>query len=87
MKYFILLVVIAGVIWWLRTKRNNSDKTQDASRQSQNPQTMVRCAHCDLHLPQSDAVDMGNSYPGMASIREGRGMQTMNATAQIMHLQ
>ncbi|MEY3502212.1 MAG: hypothetical protein RL763_280 [Pseudomonadota bacterium] len=57
MKYFILLVVIAGVIWWLRTKRNNSDKTQDASRQSQNPQTMVRCAHCDLHLPQSDAVE------------------------------
>jgi uncharacterized protein len=57
MKYFILLVLIAGVIWWLRTKRNNSDKTQEPSRQSQNPQTMVRCAHCDLHLPQSDAVE------------------------------
>jgi uncharacterized protein len=57
MKYFILLVVIAGVIWWLRTKRNNSDKTQDPSSKSQNPQTMVRCAHCDLHLPQSDAVE------------------------------
>ena len=30
---------------------------------------------------------MGNSYPGMASVREGRGLQTMNAPAQIMHLQ
>jgi len=30
---------------------------------------------------------MGNSYPGMASVREGRGMQSMNATAQIVHLQ
>jgi hypothetical protein len=30
---------------------------------------------------------MGNSYPGMASVREGRGIQTMNATAQIVHIQ
>ena len=30
---------------------------------------------------------MGNSYPGMASVREGRGLQTMNAPPQIMHLQ
>lgn len=57
MKYFILLLIIAGVIWWLRTKRNDTDKTQDPSSQSQNPQTMVRCAHCDLHLPQTDAVE------------------------------
>ena len=57
MKYFVLLVIIAGVIWWLRSKRKSSDKTQDASRQSQNPQTMLRCAHCDLHFPQTDAVE------------------------------
>jgi hypothetical protein len=30
---------------------------------------------------------MGNSYPGMASVREGRGVQSMNAPAGIMHLQ
>jgi hypothetical protein len=30
---------------------------------------------------------MGNSYPGMASVREGRGSQSMNATSQIVHLQ
>jgi uncharacterized protein len=57
MKYFVLLVIIVGVIWWLRSKRNSSDKNQDASRQSPNPQTMLRCAHCDLHFPQSDAVE------------------------------
>jgi uncharacterized protein len=57
MKYFVLLVIIAGVIWWLRTKRNDSDKNQDASRQSPNPQTMLRCAHCDVHFPQTDAVE------------------------------
>ena len=30
---------------------------------------------------------MGNSYPGMASVREGRGINSMTMPAQIMHLQ
>ena len=30
---------------------------------------------------------LGNSYPGMASVREGRGMQTMNAPTNLVHLQ
>jgi len=30
---------------------------------------------------------MGNSFPGMASVREGRGVQSMNVPASIMHLQ
>jgi hypothetical protein len=30
---------------------------------------------------------MGNSYPGMASVREGRGVQSMTMPAQIMHVQ
>ena len=72
MKYFILLVVIAGVIWWLRTKRNNTDKTQDPSNQSPNPQTMVRCAHCDVHLPQTDAVEGSLGVYCSASHRSAR---------------
>ena len=72
MKYFILLVVIAGVIWWLRTKRNDTDKTQDPSNQSPNPQTMVRCAHCDVHLPQTDAVEGSLGVYCSASHRSAR---------------
>jgi uncharacterized protein len=72
MKYFILLVVLAGVIWWLRTKRNDTDKTQDPSGQTQNPQTMVRCAHCDLHLPQNDAVEGSMGVYCSASHRSAR---------------
>jgi len=74
MKYLILLVIIIGVIGWLRTKRNDTDKTQDDSRQSGNPQTMVRCAHCDLHLPQNDAVQGSQGVycsAGHRSAREG----------------
>jgi uncharacterized protein len=72
MKYFILLVVLAGVVWWLRTKRNDTDATQDASRQSPNPQTMVRCAHCDLHLPQNDAIEGSQGVYCSASHRSAR---------------
>lgn len=72
MKYFILLAIIAGVIWWLRTKRDGTDKTQDPSRQSPNPQTMVKCAHCDLHLPQNDAVEGSLGVYCSASHRSAR---------------
>jgi hypothetical protein len=30
---------------------------------------------------------LGNSYPGMASVREGRGVQTMNAPTSFVHIQ
>ena len=30
---------------------------------------------------------LGNSYPGMSSVREGRGVQTMNAPSSFVHLQ
>jgi len=72
MKYLILLVIIIGVIGWLRTKRNDTDKTQDDSRQSANPQTMVRCAYCDLHLPQNDAVQGSQGVYCSAAHRSAR---------------
>ena len=30
---------------------------------------------------------LGNSFPGMASVREGRGVQTMNASTSLVHIQ
>ena len=30
---------------------------------------------------------LGNSFPGMASVREGRGVQTMNAPTSLVHVQ
>jgi hypothetical protein len=30
---------------------------------------------------------LGNSYPGMSSVREGRGVQTLNAPTTLMHIQ
>jgi uncharacterized protein len=56
MKFLILVGLIGVVMWWLKTQRNhNADSTGDAKASPQQ-QNMVRCAHCDLHLPQIDAV-------------------------------
>jgi uncharacterized protein len=59
----VLLVVLAG-IWLFRSNRRNggSDKKKDdaAGNPSQAASApaleMVRCKHCDLHLPLADAV-------------------------------
>jgi uncharacterized protein len=60
MKYLILLGVIGLVLWWLKTQRSSSaDNTGNASAQ---PQAMVRCAHCDVHLPRNDAVQGSQGF-------------------------
>jgi hypothetical protein len=62
---------------------------------SNTTQIPTLCYHGNMKIKLNGAVleekqcigHMGNSYPGMASVREGRGMQSMNAPARIMHLQ
>jgi uncharacterized protein len=56
MKYLILIGVICLVLWWLRIQRNASTPSDNPTASGKQAQNMVRCAHCDLHLPQSDAV-------------------------------
>ena len=62
MKYLLVLFVIALAIWIWR--RNRREEMEDAAREArpaapqkvEAPQAMVRCAHCGLHLPASDAI-------------------------------
>ena len=53
MKYLLLLGILMGVIWWLKLSRNTDTNQQAASNE---PQTMVRCLHCGLHLPDDEAL-------------------------------
>ena len=53
MKYLILLAVVGGLIWWIKSNRKNKPPSETASSPTLD---MVPCAHCGLHLPDTDAV-------------------------------
>ena len=53
MKYLVLLLVIVGVLWLVRTRSGAAPK---APRRPGAPQAMIACAHCGVHLPRSEAV-------------------------------
>jgi uncharacterized protein len=54
MKYLFWLLVIA-LVWWAFTRARQST-TKETPPSATEPQEMARCAHCGVHLPQSDAV-------------------------------
>jgi uncharacterized protein len=57
MKYLLVLAVVLAVIWFVRNHRPAA-KPRDKPRQDTpaQPQDMVRCAVCSLHLPRADAL-------------------------------
>jgi uncharacterized protein len=68
MKYLLVFAVLWVAIWlWRRNRREEMREAQRerAAKAQQRPaaapsvgppQAMVRCAHCGLHLPASDAI-------------------------------
>ncbi|MEJ1170539.1 PP0621 family protein [Variovorax sp. CCNWLW235] len=65
MKYLLVLAVLWVAIWlWRKNRREEMrdaqrEKSARAQRQPATPATpkaMLRCAHCGLHLPASDAL-------------------------------
>jgi len=55
MKYLILLGLIFAVIMWFKFSRPNRSN-QDTSEIPSQPEHMVRCAHCAVHLPEHEAI-------------------------------
>lgn len=68
MKYLLVLVVIVVAVGIWRNKRRAevSERKAAGTRPApalKQPQNMVACARCGLHLPQADAVTDGeNQY-------------------------
>ncbi|MBI2277649.1 MAG: hypothetical protein HYU74_09880 [Dechloromonas sp.] len=54
---FLLLVALLGVLWWVWKKR--AAVPPPAPRSDPPPEKMVTCAHCGVHLPESDALQEG----------------------------
>ena len=75
MKYLVLLAVVLGVAWWMFGRRKpplppsgSAGGTPDSSRsqsregrqdRDSEPQKMLACAHCGVHLPQSETTPDG----------------------------
>lgn len=77
LKYLIVFAVVALVVALLiRRPRRSEDEAgappPQAPQASGQPQEMVRCAHCQLHLPVADAlVADGRHYCGEEHRRLG----------------
>lgn len=60
-RILLLLALVFGVIWLLKSRRRGGGAAPAAPRASRpaapaKPQAMLACAHCGVHLPQSDVV-------------------------------
>lgn len=55
MKGLLLLMVVLVGAWWWRQK-NRVKSSSDKPTNQASTERMVHCAHCGLHLPQTDAI-------------------------------
>jgi len=57
MKYLLVFLVVMVVAWrWRSSRTEKMMQPKAAPVDTPLPITMVRCAHCGLHLPASEAI-------------------------------
>jgi uncharacterized protein len=58
MKYLLLLAVVLVVIWvWRNSRRGDAPRTHaSGAAPAGQPQDMVECPICQVHLPRADAL-------------------------------
>jgi len=57
MKILLLLALVFGVLWLLKgRRREHTNPPRSQPKSPPGPQAMLACAHCGVHLPQSDAL-------------------------------
>jgi uncharacterized protein len=52
----ILLAIAAGVWWYQRSRRVSAAAAEARPKPANDPQPMLRCACCGVHLPVSSAL-------------------------------
>lgn len=58
MKYLLWLAIL-GVVWWVWSKRSAAGDVRPERKDDPEVERMVTCAHCGVHLPESEAVNGG----------------------------
>ena len=56
MKYLVVLLVIVLVLWLARAARRTPLPRKPPPERPPAIEDMVRCAHCGVHLPRSEAL-------------------------------
>ena len=63
MKYLLVLAIVLAVIWFWRNNRRGDDarepvrhRAKASTASTAQPQDMVQCPVCWLHLPRTDAL-------------------------------
>jgi len=74
MKFLLFLAIVLLVAWlWRSGRRGDKRPDQAAPPPQASTQEMVRCAHCGVHLPKTDAVldPAGRAYCSAAHLQAG----------------
>ncbi len=71
MKFALNALLIGLVLWWLvralrkmsalGNSKTSAKETPPPPGAAADPRLMLRCAHCGLHLPASDALRLGDA--------------------------
>lgn len=60
MGKFILIILIVLIVYWLiKSRKPTSTDTESLTDASED---MVRCAHCGVHLPESESITSDGNY-------------------------
>lgn len=60
MKYLIVVLVVLVVGWLLLRGRSRPETGSRAASRGTQPQEVVACRHCGVHLPRIDAIEDHN---------------------------
>jgi uncharacterized protein len=74
MKYLVVLLVVVLVLWLARAaRRTPAPRKPPPAQRPPAIEEMVRCAHCGVHLPRSEAREtQGLLYCSEEHARLGR---------------
>jgi len=61
MKYAVIVLVVL-LVWWLLLRPRLRKPREPRARRRGKAEAIVNCAHCGLHLPQTEALHSRGSY-------------------------
>lgn len=65
MRNLLIFLLVLGGIWWVRRAlQRMGDAARKARRQNRldEPERVLACAHCGVHVPESEGVRDGSGF-------------------------